>query len=344
MISNRWIEQRQGLWQRLDALLVQAESSGLKSLSGDELRELGLLYRQIAQDLSAVRGDRGSRTQEEYLNLLLARAHNRVYSGRKLEARQVVRFFAAEYPQIFRRLFPYVAAAVIIFLAGAALGTLLTFSRPAFARILLGPAMVASIERHEMWTHSLVGMKPQASTWIMTNNISVGFMTFAGGIAAGLGTLYLLFYNGLQLGVVATACAQARMALDLWSFVASHGALELPSIFIAGGAGLRLATGMLFPGIYTRSDSLSRAAVDAIRLVAGTVPLLVIAGTLEGFLSPSGAPVAVKFLTGAVLLLGLGLWLTSGDWPSRRTRFAPQAENEEPVLTGGLEPSLPDTH
>jgi uncharacterized membrane protein SpoIIM required for sporulation len=101
------------------------------------------------------------------------------------------------------------------------------------------------------------------------------------------------------------------MALDLWSFVASHGALELPSIFIAGGAGLRLATGMLFPGIYTRSDSLARAAVDAIRLVAGTVPLLVIAGTLEGFLSPSGAPMTVKFLTGAVLLLGLGLWLTS---------------------------------
>ena len=135
MISNRWIEQRQGMWQRLDALLVQAESSGLKSLSGDELRELatrlgiaervelGLLYRQIAQDLSAVRADRGSRTQEEYLNLLLARAHNRVYSGRKLEARQMVRFFAVEYPRIFRRLFPYVAVAVMIFLAGAALGS-----------------------------------------------------------------------------------------------------------------------------------------------------------------------------------------------------------------------------
>jgi hypothetical protein len=154
-------------------------------------------------------------------------------------------------------------------------------------------------------------MKPQASTWIMTNNISVGFMTFAGGILGGPGTVYLLSYNGLQLGVVGTACARQHMALDLWSFVASHGALELPSIVIAGAAGLRLAMGMLFPGIYTRRDSLARAAVEAIRLVAGTVPLLVIAGTLEAFLSPSGAPMAVKFLTGAVLLLGLGLWLTS---------------------------------
>jgi uncharacterized membrane protein SpoIIM required for sporulation len=214
----------------------------------------------------------------------------------------------------------------MIFLAGAALGSLLAFSRPAFARILLGPSLISSIERHEMWTHSLVAMKPQASTWIMTNNISVGFMTFAGGIAAGLGTVYLLFYNGLQLGVVATACAQSRMALDLWSFVASHGALELPSIFIAGGAGLRLGTGMLFPGIYTRSDSLARAAVDAIRLVAGTVPLLVIAGSLEGFLSPSGAPMTVKFLTGAVLLLSLGLWLTSGQGSEHSAQSSVGAE------------------
>ena len=352
MISNRWIEQRQGLWHRLDVLLVQAESSGLKSLSGDELRELGLLYRQVAQDLSALRADRGSRTQEEYLNLLLARAHNRVYSGRKLEARQLVRFFTVEYPRIFRRLFPYVALSAMIFLAGAGLGALLTFSRPAFARMLLGPMMTASIERHEMWTHSLLSMKPQASTWIMTNNISVGFMTFAGGILGGLGTVYLLFYNGLQLGVVGTACARQYMALDLWSFVASHGALELPSIVIAGAAGLRLATGMLFPGIYTRRDSLARAAVEAIRLVAGTVPLLVIAGTLEAFLSPSGAPMAVKFLTGAVLLLGLGLWLTSQSSEDRaQSSVGARTEDTHPMpassqkkSTAGRALSLPDTH
>jgi uncharacterized membrane protein SpoIIM required for sporulation len=207
--------------------------------------------------------------------------------------------------------------------------------------MLLGPQMVASIEKHEMWTHSLVSMKPQASTWIMTNNISVGFMTFAGGILAGLGTIYLLFFNGLQLGVVGTACAQARMALDLWSFVAAHGALELPSIFIAGGAGLRLGTGMLFPGIYTRRDSLARAAVDSIRLVAGTVPLLVIAGTLEAFLSPSGAPVAVKFLTGAVLFLALGLWLTSGRGAGGR---AVSSDVPLGATTASLAPSLPDTH
>jgi uncharacterized membrane protein SpoIIM required for sporulation len=311
MISNRWIEQRQGLWQRLDGLLNQAETSGLQSLTGDELRELGLLYRQAAQDLSAVRGDRGSRTQEEYLNLLLARAHNRIYSGRKLEPRQIWRFFAVEYPRLFRRMFPYVATAVTIFLAGAALGALLSFSQPSFMRLFLGPRMVSTIEHHEMWTKSIVSVKPLASSAIMTNNISVTFTAFAGGITAGWMTIKLLFENGLQIGVIAIACSQARMSLSLWSFVAAHGSLELPSIFIAGGAGLRLATGMLFPGMYSRRDALKRAAVESIRLVSGTVPLLIIAGSLEGFLSPSGAPAAVKFLTGAVLFLGLGLWLTS---------------------------------
>lgn len=341
MISNRWIEQRQGLWQRLDALLAQAEASGLRSLGGDELRELGLLYRQAAQDLSAVRADRGSRTQEEYLNLLLARAHNRVYSGRKLEPRQIVRFFTTDYPRLFRRLFPYVAASFVIFMAGAALGALMTFSRPAFMRMYLGPAMVATIERHEMWTKSIVSVKPLASSSIMTNNITVTFATFAGGVAAGLLTIRLLFLNGLQIGIIGIACAQAHMSRDLWSFVAAHGALELPSIFIAGGAGLRLAAGMLFPGIYSRRDALTRGASEAVRLLAGTVPLLIIAGTLEGFLSPSGAPIAVKFLTGAVLLLGLGVWLTWEPGQREPGAGSHQAPAHE-TATGARAPSLQD--
>jgi hypothetical protein len=112
----------------------------------------------------------------------------------------------------------------------------------------------------------------------------------------------------------------------------------LPSICIAGAAGLRIATGMLFPGIHKRRDSLARASVEAIRLLAGTVPLLMIAGTLEAFLSPSGAPIAVKFLTGAVLFLGLGLWLTSGQSTEHR------APGSVTTTTGALAPSLQDTH
>src|SRR5579862_2190837 len=232
MISNRWIEQRKSSWSRLDTLTHQVESSGIGTLSGGELREFGLLYRQVAADLSAVRSDRASRTLEEYLNQLLSRAHNRIYSGRKSGVAGVVRFMVEEYPRVFRRLFPYVLTSFLIFLGGTALGTLLTLSRPEFMRLFLGPAMLQTIDRHQMWTHSLLSMKPQASSAILTNNIGVCFMTFAGGIAGAFGTIYLLFNNGLQMGVIGTACARAHMALDLFSFVSAHGALELPSIFI----------------------------------------------------------------------------------------------------------------
>lgn len=320
MLSNRWIEQRQTLWNRLDALTRQVESHGLRSLPSAELREFGLLYRQTAADLSAVRADRASGTLEEYLNALLSRAHNRIYSGRKAGFGAMARFMAWEYPKIFRRLFRYVLISFLVFAAGLVLGVLLTLARPEFMHLVLGPQMVSTIERHEMWTHSIVGVKPQASSAIMTNNISVGFMAFAGGITAGLWTLYLEFFNGVEIGVISTACTQAHMALDLFSFMAAHGALELPSIFIAGGAGLRLAAGLLFPGVLSRKDALVLGARESIRLLAGVVPLLVVAGTLEAFLSPSGAAVGVKFAVGAALFTGLCFWLVEGGRASHSSQ------------------------
>jgi uncharacterized membrane protein SpoIIM required for sporulation len=102
------------------------------------------------------------------------------------------------------------------------------------------------------------------------------------------------------------------MALSLWSFVAAHGALELPSIMLAGAAGLRLGAGILFPGLLRRREALAQAGADAVQLVAGTIPLLIVAGTLEAFLSPTHAPIALKFSVGAILFTGLVLWLGEG--------------------------------
>jgi len=143
----------------------------------------------------------------------------------------------------------------------------------------------------------------------MTNNLSVSFITFAGGIAFGFLTLYSLFNNGMELGVVGAACHHYGMSLSLWSFVAAHGSLELPSIFIAGAAGLRLGHSMLFPSGYRWKDSVARGGIEATRLVSGIIPLLVIAGCLEGFFSPSHAPVWLKFTVGGVLFTLLNLWL-----------------------------------
>ena len=110
---------------------------------------------------------------------------------------------AITYPRVFRRNLRFVQVALLIFSGAAVLGAALTFQNPDFPNLrILGPGMVHTIEKHEMWTHSIVGIKPLASSAIMTNNMSVGFMTFALGITAGLGNIYMLFFNGLLIGVV----------------------------------------------------------------------------------------------------------------------------------------------
>jgi uncharacterized membrane protein SpoIIM required for sporulation len=317
MLSNRWIELRKQNWNRLESLLQQVEASGLKSLPSPDLRDLGLLYRQAAADLSAVRTDDTSRTLEAYLNRLVSRAHNFVYSGRRLNALALWRFFATDYPRLFRRLFPYTAVSLLLTLAAALLGVILTMLRPAFMHAMLGPQMVDTIEHHKMWTDSILSMKPLASSAIMTNNLSVCFFTFAGGITGGLFTLYSLFHNGLSIGTVIEACRQHHMALNILSFMAAHGSLELPAIFISGGAGLRLGAGLLFPGMLRRKDALAQAGAESIRLVAGTVPMLIVAGLLEAFLSPTAAPNAVKFTVCAVLLSALTFWLSEAGRKAR---------------------------
>jgi uncharacterized membrane protein SpoIIM required for sporulation len=328
MISNHWIALRKESWNRLETLVQQVETASLKSLSSADLRDFGLLYRQAAADLSAVRTDEGSRTLEAYLNRLVGRAHNHIYSGDRMNFSSIWRFLSQSYPRIFRRLLPYTTVALAIFLAGALLGTLLTIARPQFMHAMLGPQMVDKIEHHQMWTDSILTAKPQASSAIMTNNIAVCFYTYAGGIFAGLGTILLMFTNGINIGVVTTACTQNHMALSIWSFIAAHGALELPSIFISGGAGLRLASGLLFPGMLRRRDALALAGGESIRLLSGTIPMLVIAGLLEAFLSPTHASLALKFSVSAVLLTGLCLWLSEGG----REKPAPTAQISSPAL------------
>ena len=309
ILSNQWLARRRPHWDRLQALLGQADSAGLGRLSRAELQELALLYRQVAADLSVLRQDTTARTYATHVNQLLARAHHIIYAGRKTSIAGLFRFLRDEYPRIFQNNLRYVAASLIISLACGVLGLILTSTQPEFMRHFLGPQMIATMERHEMWTHSIVSVAPMETSAIMTNNLSVSFMTFAGGITFGLFTLFSLFNNGMMLGVIGAACHHYGMSLSLWSFVAAHGSLELPSIIIAGAAGLRLGHSMLFPAGYRWKDSVARGGIEATRLVSGIIPLLVIAGCLEGFFSPSQAPVALKFTVGAMLFTLLNLWL-----------------------------------
>jgi uncharacterized membrane protein SpoIIM required for sporulation len=309
ILSNQWLAKRRPYWDRLGALLGEANAGGVQRLSRAELRETALLYRQVASDVSTLRQDSTARAYAEHVNQLLARAHHIIYSSRRKGFLKVFYFLRDEYPLIVQRQIRYVLLALVMMLFGALLGSVLTLARPQFMRHMLGPAMVDTIERHEMWTKSIVTVAPKEASRIMTNNLSVCFVAFAGGIIFGLGTIYSMFFNGLLLGVIGVACAQHGMSVDLWSFVAPHGSLELPSIILAGGAGLRLAQGVLFPGLYRRRDSIALAGVEATRLVSGVIPLLVIAGSLEGFFSPSNAAVWLKFTLGGLLFTLLMVWL-----------------------------------
>jgi len=309
ILSNQWIARRRPHWDRLAVLLAQSDASGLKQLSRAELQEMALLYRQVAADLSVLRQDSTSRTYAAHVNQLLARAHHIIYSGRKTNLRTVFLFLRDEYPAVFQRQFGFVLASLLVTVGFGILGAVLTTARPEFMRHALPEDMIATMERHQMWTESVVSVAPKATSFIMTNNLSVSFITFAGGIVFGLGTFLSLFQNGMLLGVVGAACHQYGMSILLWSFVAPHGSLELPAILIAGGAGFRLGYAMLFPGNLRWKDSIAQGGLEATRLVAGVIPMLVVAGCLEGFFSPSHAPIWLKFTVGGMLFTLLNLWL-----------------------------------
>lgn len=327
MISTVWFETRKPHWDRLQSLVEQCGNRGITNLNRTELREFGLLYRQVAADLSILRQDRTGAHYARYLNQLLGRAHSIIYTGKKTSFRTLLSFFTEEWPALLWGMRGYLAVVCSIFLLCGMAGAILTLYNPDFSLQVLGPRMIDSIDRHEMWTNSIVSIKPMASSAIMTNNISVCFMTFAMGVTAGLGTLFMIAFNGLLMGVVGAACGTHGMSISLWSFVAGHGSLEIPAIFISGAAGLRLASGLLFTGRLSRRESFRLAGTEAVKLELGTIPLLVVAGLIEGFVSPLAISPVLKFALGAALFTALLAWISLG----RRS-------------IAGSSASLPDTY
>ena len=152
--------------------------------------------------------------------------------GKRPEWNRIANFYFDTYPRVFRETFSLVILAALIFAASGIAGAMVTLRDAGFAHQILGPQMIETIEKREMWTQSILSVKPAAASGIMTNNLTVGFMMFAAGITAGVGTVWMLITNSLMIGVLAVATARAGMAMQLWEFVAPHGVLELPAIFI----------------------------------------------------------------------------------------------------------------
>jgi uncharacterized membrane protein SpoIIM required for sporulation len=303
MRAEQFVESRRERWTELDALVKRGAAHGLNRLSGDDLMRLGRLYRAATSDLAIAQRDFPTDRTTLYLNALLARAHPLVYQQRSVDMSRVGWFLRYGFPEAYRTALPYIAVAFGIFALSAIVSALLVFYQPSNADTLLprtAQELRSVMQHHHLWVKSATSNHSVAANFIMLNNIQVAFFAFAGGLLAGAGTVLVLVQNGILFGGVMAMAAQFRLGEQLWAFIIPHGVVELSVIFMAGGAGLMVGDAILRPGLLTRREALMRAADVAIRLVLGAVPLLVVAGTIEGFLSPSDAPNVLKLAVGLV--------------------------------------------
>lgn len=311
MNIKRWIGRREENWQRLDSLLRKVEQKKLKSLKSGEIRELASLYRSVAADLARARTQEVGNTLIQSLQSLTTRAYTQIYQGsRKQEWQAAVQFYRWGFPAVVQQTFPYIATATALFIFGGLVAWWYAWQDPSFLSLIVPNQIISQVrDKGELWMGSIVGIEPLASSNIMINNISVSFVAVAGGITAGLYTIYIMIFNGLLIGAVATLVGQNNLAYPFWAFVFPHGALELPAIFFAGGAGFLIAKAIIFPGKYRRRDAIKFYGSLAAQLVFGIVPMLIIAGIIEGFFSPNPIiPDPIKYLAGMGLFIFLVLY------------------------------------
>lgn len=309
----RWLARREQSWRQLERLLKKVEKQGLKALQAEEIQALASLYRSASADLARARTQQAGQLITQKLQTLVSRAYAQIYQGsRQQEWAAVRQFYLWGFPAAVQRARGYIALAVALFFGAALISAWLASRDPSFFALAGVPdAIISQVrDRQELWTGSILGVEPFASSYIMVNNIRVAFEAVAGGITFGLRTVYIVLLNGLLLGAIGTLVGQNNLAFPFWAFVFPHGALELPAIFLAAAAGFLIARALLFPAPYRRIDALKLYGQQAAQLVFGIVPLLMIAGVIEGFFSPSPlVPSLIKYAVGTALLVGLIAYL-----------------------------------
>jgi len=304
---SRFVNERKNNWQRLEDLLSTLKGSSLRGLPRAEVREFGELYRRAASDLAIARAESRDPKLINYLNSLVIRAHGKIYRAESQGTNLVWQFFTRDFPQTFRRNYRYFAFAFGVFALFAVLGFALTWRDMDFSQFV--SADVREMARaDEKWWLSLNEANQVGSSQILTNNILVTFRVFALGAFFGIGAFYVLALEGARLGSVFAVCYQidTNFGNELATFVVGHGVIELSCIFICGGAGMMIGYAMINPGDLTRGQALKKKGIEATRIVVGCACLLVVAGLIEGFLSPSALPPFVKFGTG--ILTGIAMF------------------------------------
>lgn len=304
--QERFVRERKTAWERLEHLLRELDRSSLRRLHREEVRELGRIYRRTASDLAIARAESRDPRLVNYLNSLVIRAHGRIYRADAQGWRRVLQFFTKTFPGTFRRTWRYTALAFAVFMIFAVVGYLGTWYDPEFSELMgVPPIARLNIATGQRWWEALNNANQVGASGIMTNNIQVMFYAFAAGALLGLGTLYLMAFNGGMNAAMLALVYRAGYGNELVSFMVGHGVIELSCIFLAGGAGLLIGSAILLPGDLSRADALKVRGKDAVQLVAGCVPVLVIAGIIEGFISPAPINPIIKVSIGVMTGLAL---------------------------------------
>ncbi len=317
--AERFVARKREAWEAFHALAIQVERSGVSRLASQEIPTFAARYREVAADLARARTYGVDPRVVEYLERVVSAGHNALYRARGRRPAPVFRYLVRDFPAAVVQSWAYVVAAFVLFAGPAAVGYGLIRSHPELQDEIISPIMVSRARQAAAnqaqgigYAESPKDQLPVIASAIISNNIRIAFWAFVGGFLGGLLTVLVLVANGLMLGSGFAVFVNYHAGGYLGTFVAGHGILELTAIFIAGGAGFRVAGAVLMPGDRTRRDALVVEGRIAARMIGAVVTLLAIAGTIEGLLSASDAPAEYKYLTSAMSVVFLLIYGGSG--------------------------------